>query len=126
MLSSVILYFLKHCSSLWGIWIKLGKKEDQYVGLNSAWNCYLVLLMQSTHRLHLMMMFKVMTCFEIFTEICFTEITLAHVHFLFQKKKKIFKSHLLLLKFSHKVGLFCKPLWCYNNIHPDSSGCLAV
>lgn len=33
------------------IWIKLGRKENLYVALPSAWSYYLVLLMQSTRQL---------------------------------------------------------------------------
>ena len=46
----VVGLWLLYYSSLFGSWIKLGRKEDQYVALTSAWSCYSVLPIRNTHR----------------------------------------------------------------------------
>lgn len=64
--------WLLNYSSQFGIWIKLGRKEDQYVALNSAWSCYLVLQMRNTHpQLHatVVMCCEVLISMDVFKEI---------------------------------------------------------
>lgn len=53
LLKSGYIVLLSAYSWVFEIWIKLGRKENLYVALPSAWSCYLVLLTQSTRQLHL-------------------------------------------------------------------------
>lgn len=64
--------WLLNYSSQFGIWIKLGRRDDQYVALNSAWSCYLVLQMRNTHpQFHatVVMCCEVLISMDVFKEI---------------------------------------------------------